>query len=66
MYVAGKTSLQLSPCSLIAKFRIDLMHEKIRLTDDELSPRENRHSLTVDASLGANEVILIVDVASFR
>ena len=52
--------------AMIAKFRIDLMHEKIRLTDDKPSPRENRHSLNSDASLGANEVILIVDVASLR
>ena len=66
MYVAAKTLLQLKPCSLMAKFRIDLMHEKILLTDDELSPRENRYSLNADASLGANEVMLIVDVASLR
>ena len=45
MYVAAKTLLQLNPCSLGAKFRIDLMHEKIRLTDGELSPWENRYSL---------------------
>ena len=43
----------------MAKFRIDLMHEKILLTDDELSPRENRYSLNADASLGANEVCLL-------
>ena len=64
--MAAKTLLQLNPCSLIAKFRIDLMREKIRLTDDELSPRENRHYLNVDASIGPNEVIFIVDAASFR
>ena len=52
--------------AMIAKFRIDLTHEKIRLTDDELSPRENRYSLNADASLGANEAMLIVDVASLR
>ena len=66
MYVAAKTLLQLNPCSLIAKFIIDLMYEKIRLTDDELSPWTNRYSLNADASLGANEVILTVDVASLR
>ena len=66
MYVAAKTLLKLNPCSLKAKFRIDLMHEKIRLTDDELSPRENRYSLNAHASLGDNAVILIVDVASLR
>ena len=66
MYVAAKTLLQLNPCDLIAKFRIDYMHEKILLTDDELSPRENRYSLNAAASLGANEVILSVDVASLR
>ena len=66
MYLAAKTLLQLNPCPLIAKFRIDLMHKKIRLTDDELSPRENSYSLNADASLGPNEVILIVDVASLR
>ena len=64
--MAAKTLLQLNPCSLVAKFRIDLMHEKTLLTDDELSPRENRYSLNADASLGANEVMLIVDVASLR
>ena len=64
--MAAKTLLQHNPCSLIAKFRIDLMHKKIRLTNDELSPRENRYSLNADASLGANEVSLIVDVASLR
>ena len=52
--------------AMIAKFRIDLMHEKILLTDDELSPRENRYSLNADASLGANEVMLVVDAASLR
>ena len=41
----------------MAKFKIDLMHEKILLTDDELGPRENRYSLNADASLGANEVM---------
>ena len=64
--VAANGLLQLSPRSFIARFRIDLMHEKILLTDDELSSRENRHSLNADASLGANEVMLIVDVASLR
>ena len=64
--VAANGLLQLSPRSFIARFRIDLMHEKILLTDDELSPRENRYSLNADASLGANEVMLIVDVASLR
>ena len=51
MYVAAKTLLQLKPCSLMAKFRIDLMHEKILLTDDELSPE-----YVISSSSGYNPV----------
>ena len=66
MNVAAKKLPQLNLSSMIAKFRVDLMHEKIRLTDDEFSSRENRHSLNANASLGANEVISFLDVASLR
>ena len=64
--VAANGLLQLSPRSFIARFRIDLMQENIRLTEDEVRPFENRCSLKVEASLKVSAVISAAGAVSFR
>ena len=64
--VEAKGLIKFSPCSFMARFRIDLMQENIRLTEDEVSPFENRCSLKADASLEVSPVISEVTAVSFR
>ena len=64
--VAANGLLQLSPRSFMARFKIDLMQDNIRLAEDEVRPFENRCSLKVEVSLKVRAVISAANAVSVR